>query len=138
MEIVLARKISLLLRSHTIKHQCHYHGCFNIVQCTFTYPSLLQLDQLLGIKGKQDDVDLEIMSLLIHAGAPLDVKNSQNETPLSLCIDTSTREFLKRYFVTGLKYPGVGRVGYRSLKIFYIAVSYNYRLKIQHALAALW
>lgn len=62
-----------------------------------------QLAQLLGEKKHHDDVVVQIMAMLIQAGASLDAKNKRGETPLTLCKDSSTREFMQRYNIHAKK-----------------------------------
>ena len=60
------------------------------------YIFFFQLAQLLGVKRDHDDVGVQIMAMLIQAGASPDVKNKKGETPVSLCKDSSTREFMQK------------------------------------------
>ena len=55
---------------------------------------------MLGIKGNDDDKGVQIISMLIQAGASPDAKNTKGESPVSLCKDASTREFMKKYDIS--------------------------------------
>ncbi|WAR13828.1 MIB2-like protein [Mya arenaria] len=55
-----------------------------------------QLARLLGVPLVNDDTGIQISCLLAEAGAAVTVKNKKGDTPLDLCSDTATREFIKR------------------------------------------
>ncbi|KAH3824000.1 hypothetical protein DPMN_125828 [Dreissena polymorpha] len=51
---------------------------------------------LLGVSMGNDETGIQISCMLIEAKGSLEVKNKQGKTPLDLCSDFTTREFLKR------------------------------------------
>ena len=51
---------------------------------------------LLGVKEEADNVTIQISCLLLEAKADVEIKNKDGKSPLDLCNDFATKEFMKR------------------------------------------
>ncbi|KAK3588344.1 hypothetical protein CHS0354_040103 [Potamilus streckersoni] len=65
----------------------------HVAQMSNALPAVLA--RLLGVKT-HDETGLQISSLLIEAGSDISMKNKAGLTPLDLCTDDSTKEYLKK------------------------------------------
>lgn len=54
------------------------------------------LARLLGVPLVNDDTGIQISCMLVEARASITIKNKKGKTPIDLCSDTATKEFLKR------------------------------------------
>lgn len=61
------------------------------------------LARLLGVDLVNDDTGIQISCMLVEARASVTIKNKKGDTPLDLCTDAATREFLKRLASTAVK-----------------------------------
>ncbi|KAL4220974.1 E3 ubiquitin-protein ligase mib2 [Mactra antiquata] len=55
-----------------------------------------QLARVLGVPLVNDDTGIQISCMLVEARANIDLKNKKGQTPLDVCSDSATREFLRR------------------------------------------